>query len=181
MLSTGMRRGEALGLRWADVDLEARLILVQRQLKREGGDLVLADTKTAKSRRAINLPATVADQLHGHRIRQAKERLALGPAWTDSGHVFTSTVGTPIDPRNLYREFLGRLRERRPRSLASARAPTLGRQPHARPGRQAAGGQRGARPLFDPHDRRRLRPRHGAGPSGGRRRHDRRLVEWRRQ
>lgn len=105
MLSTGMRRGEALGLRWSDVDLEAKVLLVQRQLKREGGHLVTADTKTARSRRAVNLPDELVATLQSHRARQAAERLALGPAWTESGHVFTSTVGTPIDPRNLYREF----------------------------------------------------------------------------
>lgn len=105
MLSTGLRRGEALGLRWQDVDLAAGVLTIKRQLKREGGRLVTADTKTARSRRAINLPEPMVASLRNHRSRQAAERLALGPAWTDSGHVFTTTIGTPIDPRNLYREF----------------------------------------------------------------------------
>jgi integrase len=79
--------------------------MVRRQLKREGGKLVTSDTKTARSRRAIDLPSPVVESLKAHRVRQATERLALGPAWHDSGYVFTSSVGTPIDPRNLYREF----------------------------------------------------------------------------
>lgn len=105
MVATGMRRGEVLGLRWSDVDLDTKVVLVQRQLKREGGRLATAETKTAKSRRTVNLPDSVVTALGAHRERQAAERAALGTVWADSGHVFTSSVGTPIDPRNLYREF----------------------------------------------------------------------------
>ena len=105
MLSTGLRRGEALGLRWDDVDLDAGTVSVRRQLKREGGSLVTADTKTARSRRSVNLPEQMVVTLRRHRAAQAAERLALGDAWVDSGFVFTTTIGTPIDPRNLYREF----------------------------------------------------------------------------
>ncbi|HEY1988120.1 MAG TPA: tyrosine-type recombinase/integrase [Acidimicrobiales bacterium] len=105
MLSTGLRRGEALGLKWSDVDLDTGLLLVRRQLKREGGKLVTSDTKTTRSRRAVNLPGPMVDSLRAHRARQASERLALGEAWRDTDYVFTTTVGTPIDPRNLYREF----------------------------------------------------------------------------
>jgi len=105
MLSTGIRRGETLGLRWTDIDLDAGVMKVSRQLKREGGQLVISDTKTARSRRALDLPAPMVASLRAHRARQAAEQLALGEAWEDSGHVFTTTIGTPIDPRNFYREF----------------------------------------------------------------------------
>jgi integrase len=111
MLSTGLRRGEALGLRWDDLDFDDGMLLVQRQLKREGGRLVLADTKTAKSRRAVNLPTPMIAVLKAHRVRQAEDRLKLGSAWTDSGYVFTTSIGTPIDPRNLYRDFKGVCRD----------------------------------------------------------------------
>jgi integrase len=105
MLTTGLRRGEALGLRWEDLDLSRGIVMVRRLPKREGGRLVTADTKTAKSRRAVNLPAPVILALRDHRTRQKRARLALGPAWHESGFVFTSEIGTPVDPRNLYRDF----------------------------------------------------------------------------
>ena len=105
MLSVGLRRGEALGLRWDDLNERAGILQVRRQLKRESTGLVPADTKTARSRRPINLPNPMLQMLKSHRSGQAAERLALGEAWTDSGHIFTTTVGTPIDPRNLGREF----------------------------------------------------------------------------
>ncbi len=107
MLSTGLRRGEALGLQWKDYDEEAGVILVRRQLVREDGVLYAKDTKTPKSRRAVNLPAQMIEVLRAHRHRQDQERKTLGQAWQSSGYIFTSTVGTPIDPRNLYREFQG--------------------------------------------------------------------------
>ncbi len=110
MLATGLRRGEALGLRWSDVDLDAGRLVVTRQLKREGGTLVTADTKTARIRRALDLSAPMVEALRAlraHRARQAAERLALGAAWRDSGYVFTTSLGTPVDPRNCYREFRG--------------------------------------------------------------------------
>ncbi len=105
MLSTGMRRGEALGLKWDDVNLDAGVARIKRNLKREGGRLVTADTKTLKSRRAINLPSPVIEALLENRELQEKERAALGAAWIATDFVFTTSIGTPIDPRNLYREF----------------------------------------------------------------------------
>jgi len=105
MLSTGLRRGEALGLQWRDFDADTGVLLVKRALIREDGQLITKDTKTLKSRRAINLPSPIITKLNFHRIEQKTERLRLGKAWVNSGHIFTSTAGTPIDPRNLYREF----------------------------------------------------------------------------
>ncbi|MHB8827133.1 MAG: site-specific integrase [Acidimicrobiales bacterium] len=105
MLSTGMRRGEALGLKWGDVDLEGGVVRIRRSLKREGGHIVTADTKTLKSRRAVNLPEPVVELLARHRDQQEKQRVDLGAAWVETEFVFTSSIGTPIDPRNLYRDF----------------------------------------------------------------------------
>jgi len=107
MLSTGLRRGEALGLQWKDFDRKTGVLRVSRQLKREGTHLVTTDTKTATSRRAVNLPEPMLVALHEHELRQQVERERLGPAWIETGYIFTSSVGTPIDPRNLYREFQG--------------------------------------------------------------------------
>jgi integrase len=105
MLSTGLRRGEALGLMWKDFDRETGVLQIRRQLKREGGVLVTSDTKTAKSRRAVNLPTPRLKVLLLHERRQLDEKEILGTAWIETGFIFTSTVGTPIDPRNFYREF----------------------------------------------------------------------------
>jgi len=105
MLSTGLRRGEALGLQWRDFDEESRIITVRRQLKREGGSLITADTKTARSRRSVNIPRGLASLLQAHRQRQEEERYVVEELWTDTGFIFTTNFGTPIDPRNLNREF----------------------------------------------------------------------------
>jgi integrase len=105
MLSTGIRRGEALGLRWSDFDRDTGILRVSRQLKREGSRLVTTDTKTSLSRRAVNLPKPMLKALISHEDRQRAEKTELAESWVDSGYIFTSSVGTPIDPRNLYREF----------------------------------------------------------------------------
>ena len=107
MLATGLRRGEALGLTWDDFDRDAQVIRVSRQLKREVGGLVTSDTKTFRSRRAVNLPRPVVAALLDHEARQMVERRRRGERWRDTGFIFTTTVGTPIDPRNFYREFRG--------------------------------------------------------------------------
>jgi len=105
MLSTGLRKGEALGLQWSDFDDENGVLLVRRALIREDGVLATKDTKTPKSRRAVNLPSTLLEKLRTHRAEQNTQRLKLGKAWANSGHIFTTSIGTPIDPRNMYREF----------------------------------------------------------------------------
>jgi|ERR1035437_3208796 integrase len=107
MLSTGLRRGEALGLQWRDFDDTKRAISVRRQLKREGGSLITADTKTARSRRSVNLPRGLVRLLEEHRKRQDEEHDVMDELWTDTGFIFTTSFGTPIDPRNLNREFDG--------------------------------------------------------------------------
>jgi integrase len=102
-LFLGLRQGEILGLRWADVDLEAGTLEVTQALQRVDGSLILKAPKTEKSRRRLTLPATVVAALRAHRDRQAFERQAVGKHWKESGLVFTTTIGTPIDPRNALR------------------------------------------------------------------------------
>ena len=65
------------------------------------------DTKTARSRRSVNLPKPMLGLLKRQRAWQALDRLSLGEAWEDSGFIFTTRTGTPLDPRNLLREFKG--------------------------------------------------------------------------
>ena len=105
MLMTGMRRGEALGLKWPDVDLDGASLVVRRALKREGGTIVTGEPKTSRSRRGVNLPVPVVELLREHRRAQVELRDHLGDEWCETGFVFTTGLGTPVDPRNLYREF----------------------------------------------------------------------------
>jgi integrase len=102
-LTLGLRQGELLGLRWVDVDLDRGNLRVARALQRVDGKLVVKAPKTAKSRRTLRLPPSLVEALRGHRETQALERAAAGARWTDSGYVFVSTVGTPLDARNVLR------------------------------------------------------------------------------
>jgi integrase len=104
-LILGMRPGELAGLRWEDVDFDTGVISVMQSLKHSRGTLWQGDTKTRQSRRRFKaLPVTLA-ALKSHRARQAAEKLKAGEVWTDTGLVFTTEIGTPIDPANLRRAF----------------------------------------------------------------------------
>lgn len=96
----GLRRSEVLGLQWGDVDLAGGVLTVQRGLHRVNGKLVTMATKTRRSQRTIPLPALVVGALERHRVQQVQEREDLGLAWQNSGHVFTTALGTPLDPDN---------------------------------------------------------------------------------
>ena len=105
-VALGLRKGELLALRWSDVDLEAGVIYVRQNVQRlPDVGLVYGRPKSSRSRRTVPLPATSVKVLRVHRARQAAEALALGSAWPDAALVFTSTVGTVIEPRNLTRLF----------------------------------------------------------------------------
>lgn len=104
-LTLGLRRGELLGLHWSDVDFDAATLRVNYGLQRFDGKLHLVEPKTEKSRRVLPLPSLLVDALRIHRTRQLEERLALGSNWQESGFVFASTIGTPLEPRNLNRTF----------------------------------------------------------------------------
>lgn len=99
----GVRRSEALALSWDDVDLDAGHLQIRRGLQRIDGKLVTLPTKTARSRRTIPLPAVLVEALSRHRARQDSERANLAENWPDLGYVFTTPIGTPIDPRNCTR------------------------------------------------------------------------------
>ncbi|MBC2934695.1 site-specific integrase [Nocardioides sp. zg-1228] len=106
LAGTGMRRGEALALRWSDVDLDAAVVRVRRTLGRvDGVGLVENEPKTAQSRRTLSLSRPVVTRLRTHKAAQAVQRLAAGAAWQDDDRVFTTEVGTPLDPRNVGRRF----------------------------------------------------------------------------
>jgi integrase len=99
---TGLRQGELLGLRWEDVDLEARTLCVRRTLSgAEGGRPVFGAPKTAKSRRSVGLTQTAVEALERHRAAQEGERSKLGPLWDKTELVFRSTTSTPVNRHNL--------------------------------------------------------------------------------
>lgn len=104
-MAAGLRRGEALALRWTDVDFDAGTLRVTRTLSRVSAGLVFTAPKTARGRRTIPLPAALFAELRAHRVRQASERLAAGSVWQEHGLVFPSATGTPMDPRNAHRAF----------------------------------------------------------------------------
>ena len=98
-VTTGMRQGELLALRWRDVDLEQGVLRIRGNL--QGGEIV--EPKSAKSRRQIELAATTVRSLRLHRQQQNRERLALGAEWVDMDLVFANHVGRPLSPSNLVR------------------------------------------------------------------------------
>jgi integrase len=107
--TTGMRRSEVAGLPWSAVDLDTGRLSVTQTVVRVGPvPTLVADTKSASSRRTFELdPATVA-ALRTHRARQLAERLRWGEAWTDTGLVFTREDGTMLHPDRLTDAFLRR-------------------------------------------------------------------------
>ncbi|UOY02626.1 tyrosine-type recombinase/integrase [Blastococcus sp. PRF04-17] len=105
MLATGLRRGEALALHWSDVDLDARQLRVRGTLSRTSQGLQLDEPKTDKSRRTVPLPRSAVEALRTHRTRQLEEQLAAAGAWQERGLVFTTEIGTPLEPRNVLRRF----------------------------------------------------------------------------
>jgi integrase len=113
-VSTGLRMGEALGLQWANVDLNRRQLRIDKALHRlTGQGQVLAETKTRRSRRTLILPVMTAESLRKHRDRQNEQRRATGRDWHNGDFVFTTSSGRPFDPRNVQRMFRRILRKAR--------------------------------------------------------------------
>lgn len=104
-LAMGLRRGEALGLSWDDVDLSAGRITIRHALHRVDGELKLDAVKTDASAATLPLPASLKAVLKAHRRRQHEERLAAGSDWVDTGRVFTTNAGGYLEPRNVNRTF----------------------------------------------------------------------------
>ena len=97
-LATGMRRGELLGLRWRDLDLDTSSLSVRQQVVRAAGSLRIGPPKTAASRRRIALDADTVEALRGHRRSQAVERLQAGRGQSGDDLVFGRPDGAPRDP-----------------------------------------------------------------------------------
>jgi integrase len=104
-LGLGLRRGEVLGLRWSDVDQDAGTLTVRRGLMRVNGGLALVDTKTPRSRRTLPLTRVVVEALDLQRTQQDRFRDTAGARWRGSDLVITTSLGGPVEPRNLSRDF----------------------------------------------------------------------------
>jgi integrase len=102
-LAIGLRRGEALGLRWVDVDLVNGWVVITKALSRVGTDLALRDVKTESSAASVPLPAELVAILRRNRLNQ------FGDAQVARAHtlgvVFTTKNGAPLEPRSVNRAF----------------------------------------------------------------------------
>jgi integrase len=98
MATTGLRRGETLGLKWSDLNLDGASLSVQRALVLVGNIPTLSEPKTAAGRRAVPLSRQGVAALRAHRRAQAAERLALGKDYDDQDLVFAREDGSPPHP-----------------------------------------------------------------------------------
>jgi integrase len=117
-VTTGMRQGELLALRWQDVDIRNGTVSVRRTLTRSGGRYTLGEPKTKKSRRSIRLTPRAVEALESHLDRQLREMGILGDRYEDRGLLFTTSTGGLINPSNLRQMSLARL-------LKEARLPHI--------------------------------------------------------
>lgn len=103
----GLRRGEILGLRWSDVDFGKRLIHVRHTMQRLGAGTgrVFGPPKTQRSRRTVPMPAMVATALERQKRQQADELRHVSGETNTYDLVFTTSIGTPLEPTNLRRDF----------------------------------------------------------------------------
>lgn len=104
-MALGLRQGEALGLRWHDIDFMSGNLTVRNALQRVNGKLQLVEVKAHKSRRKYTLPQVAVEALTKHKARQEEERQFAGTRWRDLGFVFTTTVGTPLDGSTVTHRF----------------------------------------------------------------------------
>jgi integrase len=103
-LSTGMRQGEILGLRWKDVDFEKRLIYIRQTLSHDGKTFNKG-AKTKSSMRTINLSSSTIKVLKERKLYLAKEKLRMGPIYKDLDLIACTQYGTPLNASNIRRSF----------------------------------------------------------------------------
>lgn len=116
-LTCGLRMGEALGLKWSDVDLDTGTLRVNRQLQRtrrngdKSGTLEFSEPKNASSR-TLDLPKRALEALRVHRKSQLEAQLRAGSEWQDNGLVFATGKGTPLEAQNIVNRFFKPLLKR---------------------------------------------------------------------
>lgn len=102
---TGMRRGEVLGLRWQDVDLDRGLLTIRQQVIQLAGGIHVGPPKTKSGYRTVPVDAVTVAVLRRHREAQDQDHAAWGDAWQASGHVFTRSNGSIMQPNLVTRRF----------------------------------------------------------------------------
>lgn len=104
-LVTGLRRGELLALRWEDLDVGTSRLMVKQSLVMLGGKTLIQPPKSQAAVRSVRLPADVITTLQALHDRQEFARRKAGERWKETDLIFTSSVGTPLSPRNVGRSF----------------------------------------------------------------------------
>jgi integrase len=104
-LTMGLRQGEALGLRWTDIDLRLGYLRVSKQLQRIDGKAQFVEPKTPRSRRMIAMPTSIVNALKEHHSRQQAEKAEAKEHWTENELVFATPHGKPIDPTRVSKQF----------------------------------------------------------------------------
>jgi integrase len=127
VLVLGLRKGELLGLTWELVDLDTAQLYIGEQVQRVGHQLLRRETKTEASEAPLPLPDLCVTALKLRRQQQEADRDRAGSAWIDTGLVFTTRHGTPIEPRNFNRSFDRRItRAKVPRITVHGARKTCG-------------------------------------------------------
>lgn len=111
-LTTGMRQGELLALKWRDIDLDTGWLRIHTTVRKLHGRFIYAPPKTKRSRRAVALTAMAVESLKQHRVRQARAKALVGPAWQENDLVFADAVGGPLEGRHMLRHYFRPLLER---------------------------------------------------------------------
>jgi len=126
-VAVGLRQGEILGLKWEDVNFETGVLTIRAALQRVDKKLVRVETKSARGWRPIELPAACVEALVRHKSDQAAVCRWAGTRWHETGYVFTTRIGTPLDARDLLRDYY-RITRPQPQDKDTP-APTLGFPP----------------------------------------------------